>query len=125
MTPGATRGDLLGRHTLDGFIPAAYVESFSMGGVFNFEELDAADAAMVIVLNNALASNVLFNSANGERYEKHPDHIPVSTANTFGLGANRDYTGRERLDASTIDRWRMGRIFIPFDPKIEEMILNR
>jgi cobaltochelatase CobS len=124
MSPGATRGDLLGRHTLDGFITSEFVERYSGGGVFNFEEIDASDPSMLIVLNNALASDHLYNSANGEVYERHEDFVPVSTANTFGLGANRDYTGRERLDAATIDRWRMGRIFLPLDEKIEDVILG-
>lgn len=124
MSPGATRGDLLGRHTLEGFIPAAFVERYSGGGVFNFEEIDASDPSMLIVLNNALASDELHNSSNGETYRKHPDFIPVSTANTFGLGANREYTGRERLDAATIDRWRMGRVYVEFDQAIEDKILG-
>ena len=66
MTPGATRGDLLGRHTVGGFITAEFCEVYSGGGIFNFEEIDASDPSMLIVLNNALASDRLYNSANGE-----------------------------------------------------------
>lgn len=124
MSPGATRGDLLGRHTIGGFISAEFVELYGGGGVFNFEEIDASDASMLIVLNNALASGRLYNSASGEMVEKHEDFVPVSTANTFGLGSNRDYTARERLDAATIDRWRMGRIFVPLDESVEASILG-
>jgi len=124
MSPGATRGDLLGRHTIGGFISAEFVELYGGGGVFNFEEIDASDASMLIVLNNALASGRLYNSASGEMVEKHADFIPVSTANTYGLGANRDYTARERLDAATIDRWRMGRIFVSLDENVEASILG-
>ncbi len=123
MSPGATRGDLLGRHTIGGFITSEFCELYSGGGVFNFEEIDASDPSMLIVLNNALAQSELYNSSNGEKYDRHTDFIAVSTANTFGLGANRDYTARERLDAATIDRWRMGRIFVPIDEKVETEIL--
>jgi len=123
MSPGATRGDLLGRHTIGGFIPSEFTVLYGGGGVFNFEEIDASDPSMLIVLNNALASQHLYNSANGEVYERHPNFIAVSTANTFGLGANRDFTARERLDAATIDRWRMGRIYVPIDESIETEIL--
>jgi MoxR-like ATPase len=94
------------------------------GGVFNFEEIDASDASMLIVLNNALASGKLYNSASGEMVDKHSDFCPFSTANTFGLGSNRDYTARERLDAATIDRWRMGRIWVDLDENVEESILG-
>lgn len=124
MTPGATRGDLLGRHTLEGFITSQFVEIYSGGGVFNFEEIDASDPSMLIVVNNALASDQLFNSANGEVYDRHPDFVPVATANTFGLGANAQYTGREKLDLATIDRFRMGRVMIELDESLaREMIL--
>jgi len=124
MSPGATRGDLLGRHTIGGFISAEFVELYGGGGVFNFEEIDASDASMLIVLNNALASGRLYNSASGEMVEKHDDFVAVSTANTYGLGANREYTARERLDAATIDRWRMGRIFVSLDENVEASILG-
>lgn len=125
LTPGATRGDLLGRHTLSGFTVSQFVEIYSGGGVFNFEEIDAADPSMLIVVNNALASDRLFNSANGEVYERHPDFIPVATANTFGLGADAKYTGREKLDLATIDRFRMGRVLVALDENLaRDMILG-
>jgi hypothetical protein len=123
MTPGATRGDLLGRHTISGFIPSQFVEIYSGGGVFNFEEIDASDPSMLIVVNNALASGQLFNSSNGEVYERHPDFIAVSTANTFGLGADSKYTGREKLDLATIDRFRMGRVLVSLDESLAEHLM--
>lgn len=123
MTPGATRGDLLGRHTVTGFIPSQFVEIYSGGGVFNFEEIDASDPSMLIVVNNALASSHLFNSANGEVYERHPDFIAVATANTFGLGSDSKYTGREKLDLATIDRFRMGRVLVSLDENLAEHLM--
>lgn len=123
MTPGATRGDLLGRHTLQGFVPSQFVEIYSQGGIFNFEEIDASDPSMLIVVNNALASDHLFNSANGEVYEKHPDFIAVSTANTFGLGSDSKYTGREKLDLATIDRFRMGRVMVSLDESLAKSLI--
>ena len=124
MTPGATRGDLLGRHTIGGFITAEFVNIYSGGGIFNFEEIDAADPSMLLVLNNALASDALYNPVNGEQYDKSESLSAFSTANTFGMGANRAYTGRERLDAATIDRWRMGRVVVGIDENVENSILG-
>jgi dynein-related subfamily AAA family protein len=123
MTPGATRGDLLGRHTVNGFIPSQFVEIYSGGGIFNFEEIDASDPSMLIVVNNALASGHLFNSANGEVYEKHCDFIAVATANTFGLGSDSKYTGREKLDLATIDRFRMARVLVSLDENLAESLM--
>jgi hypothetical protein len=143
MTPGATRGDLLGRHTMsgtfritpdtenggwiaegNGFISAEFVERYSGGGLFNFEEIDAADPGMLIVVNNCLESNTLYNTISGEKHTKHSTFGTWATANTFGLGANREYTGREKLDFATLDRFRMGRAIIEIDPRIEEAILG-
>jgi hypothetical protein len=126
MTAGATRGDFLGRMTANPDVP--FVESqllpiYQNGGVFNFEEMDAAEANMLIVMNNALASNKLFNSANGQEYEKSDNFVPMSTANTFGLGGNADYTGREKLDFATIDRWRMGRVLVKLDEDLADYMM--
>lgn len=126
MTSGATRGDLLGRMTANPnkpFVLSLFAEIYGNGGVFNFEEIDAADPGMLIVLNNALASSRFFNSANGELYLKSDNFMAFATANTFGTGSNSQYTGREKLDAATIDRWRMGRCIIQMDESIEEEIL--
>src|SRR4029077_5703993 len=122
MSLGASRGDLLGRHTASqkeehSFIAAKFPERFSTGGVFNFEEFDASDPRMVIVLNNALSSNHFYNSMNGVDLEKHPDFIPVATANTLGMGADAKFN-REKLDAATLDRWNMGRVEVKFDLEI-------
>ena len=126
MSTGASRGDLLGRHTISQetpFINAEFSGIYGTGGIFNFEEIDRADPGVVITLNNALAGQVLYNSVNGEEIDRHEDFIPVATANTFGLGANREYTAAERLDAATLDRFRMGRIYVSIDESLEEKIL--
>ena len=105
------------------FIKAEFTEIYKHGGVFCFEEMDAADPNMLLVVNNALATGWLFNPVTGEKIQQHEDFIPICTTNTFGLGANRLHTGRERLDHASLDRWRMGRLEIPFDERLEEWIL--
>jgi hypothetical protein len=127
MTPGATRGDLLGRHTASPerpFIASEFSSIYGSGGVFNFEEIDASDPGMLIVLNNALAQDEFYNSSSGEMINKSENFIGAACGNTFGTGANREFTGRERLDAATLDRWRMGRIYIALDESIEDLILG-
>jgi len=124
MTAGATPSWLIGSWTIDGFRTRPFLEMFSGGGVFIFEEMDAGDPNLLLVANNALASDTFHNPINGEAYSKHEDFIPVSTANTYGMGANRQYSARERLDLATIDRWRMGRVFVPIDSDLEAAILN-
>lgn len=122
---GATRGDFYGRLTASQerpFILSKFAEIYSGGGVFNFEEIDAALPEILIALNNALAGDAFFNSSNGEQYEMHADFIAIATANTWGTGASRMYNARERLDSATLDRWRMGRVLVELDEKIENEI---
>ena len=125
MSSGVSRSDLLGRHTINAerpFVPAEFPERYENGGVFSFEEIDRGDPSAMIVLHNALARNSLFNSINGEIHEKSEDFAAVSTANTFGLGANRQASTAERMDSATIDRFRMGRVFMPIDETLEENV---
>lgn len=126
MAAGASRGDLLGRHTISQetpFINAEFSGIYGTGGIFNFEEIDRADPGVIITMNNALAGKVLYNSVNGEQIDRHDDFIACATGNTFGLGSNREYTAAERLDAATLDRFRMGRLYVPIDEDLESELL--
>ncbi len=119
INDGATRGDLLGRWVgLDKFVSSQACDIYAGGGIHNYEEIDAADERMLIVMNGALASNVMFNSSNGEKYVKHENSIAASTANTFGLGADAKFTGRNKLDHATLDRFRMGRCLYLLDEEL-------
>jgi len=127
MCLGATRGDLLGRFTANpdqAFIAARFAEIYGNGGVFNFEEFDAGDPGLLIVLNNAMAGNHFYNSMNGDMIERSPEFIAVATGNTYGYGANTRYTAREHLDEATLDRWRMGRVWVDFDRDLEQFLAD-
>jgi energy-coupling factor transporter ATP-binding protein EcfA2 len=125
LTAGATPSWLVGAETITGYKSRPFVEIYRDGGVFCFEELDAADPNMLLLVNNAIANDYLTNPVTGEEIEKHDDFIAIATANTWGLGANRQFTGRERLDAATLDRWRVGRIEMDYDTEIERAIINQ
>jgi MoxR-like ATPase len=47
----------------------------------------------------------LYNPINGEHVERHKDFYFIGAANTFGKGGTTVYTGRNRLDAATLDRF--------------------
>ena len=122
MTAGATPSWLLGSWVPDPEEPyksRAFVDRYASGGVFNFEEIDRSDPNMLMVVNNAISADSMFNPVTGIEIPKHDDVIISSTANTFGLGGGRDYTGAERLDFATIDRFRMGRILVDMDEDLE------
>ena len=99
---------------------------YTGGGVFLFDEIDASDPNMSLVANNLLAlqpGETFFNPVNGEEYVRHEDFRPVAAGNTFGLGASAAYTGRERLDLATIDRFRMGRVYWPLDEDLARSLI--
>jgi hypothetical protein len=122
MTGGASPSWLFGAHTIDGYKSRPLMDIYANGGVFNFEEIDGADPNMLLAVNNLMVADTFFNPVTGEEVKRHEDFRAVATANTFGTGRNAKYTGRMKLDASTLDRWRMGRVFVPFDRALAHRI---
>lgn len=121
MTSGTSPGEFKGRITLEGFLPSLFEAIYEDGGVFLFDELDAGDENLLTLLNAALANGYFVNQ-QGKVIEMNDHFIAVSAANTMGLGANGRYTGRNRLDAATLDRWALGRIRVQFDQQLAEFM---
>lgn len=103
------------------FQTTEFLEMYEGGGVFLWDEVDAADANMLLVANSAIGNDycsVPFRTGN-PRAMKHKDFIMIATANTHGRGASRTYVGRNQLDESTLDRFRMGMVECDFDEAVE------
>ena len=105
LTAGASETWLFGRQTANGFVEGPFAKLYKEGGVFLADEMDAADANLLLSMNTALSHDVFINPMNGETMKKHKNFIFVGAANTNGKGANHVYTGRTRLDAATLDRF--------------------
>lgn len=106
------------------YVPSPVVRAYTEGGVVLLDELDAADANMLIML-----SAVLDNSSwhIPLRYQdtalvRHHDFIPIASANTFGHGASRQFVGAQQLDERTLSRFRMGQICCDYDPELERAL---
>ena len=103
-------GALSSEYKLSGFIDAqgrivstAFRKAFEHGGVFLFDEMDASLPSALLAFNAALANDWMdFPDANVQR---HPDFRVIAGANTFGTGADRQYVGRNQLDAASLDRY--------------------
>lgn len=121
MTAGTSPGEFKGRITLDGFLPSLFCEIYENGGVFLFDELDAGESNLLTLLNSALANGWFVNN-KGQKLRQHEHFVPIAAGNTQGLGANTRYTGRNRLDAATLDRWNMGRVRVEFSEQLEETL---
>jgi len=90
-------------------------EAFEHGGVFLLDEIDAANPAVLVVINALLANG---HCAFPDRVvEKHADFVLIAGANTIGQGADRQYVGRQQVDAATLDRF--ANLVWEYDPAIE------
>lgn len=120
LTAGASETWLFGRQTPNGFIEGKFSELYRTGGVFLADEIDAADANLMLSINTAIANESSYNPINGETIPRHKDFVFVGAANTYGKGGDHKYTGRSRLDAATLDRFVM--IAVDYNRKVEEAL---
>ncbi len=127
VSGGISEGQLTGRLLPVGdkgrfaYVISEFVKAYETGGVFLLDEIDAADPNIMLVINAALANGKMPVANRAERpYAlRHPDFICMAAANTFGTGADRQYVGRNQLDESTLDRFRIGQVEMDYDPEVE------
>ena len=95
--------------------------------MFLLDEIDAGNANTLVFINAALSGNICSvpNRQDKTIAEKHPNFVCIAAANTFGNGADRQYVGRNQLDAATLDRFRIGTIYMNYDAKLEERIVDK
>lgn len=92
--------------------------AFEHGGLMLLDELDSGHPGLLAELNQALSiRSCAF--ADG-MVDAHPDFRLVATANTYGTGGDRQYVGRQALDAATLDRFVV--INLPVDEELEERV---
>lgn len=118
LTAGASETWLFGRQTPTGFVEGPFAKAYREGGVFLADEMDAADANLLLSINTALSHNEMLNPMNGEVIKKHDKFIFIGAANTNGKGSTHTYTGRSRLDAATLDRMII--IEVGYDSALEQ-----
>lgn len=98
------------KYEFNGFIDAngrvtstSFRKAWVEGGVFLIDEFDAASPNVAIALNEALA-NRRASFPDGD-VDAHEDFICIAAANTAGTGATLEFSGRQRLDGATLDRF--------------------
>jgi hypothetical protein len=96
-----------------------FVRIYRDGGVYLFDEMDASEPNLLLLVNAALANGHFANAATGEMVKRSPNFIPVAGMNTLGLGGDRNLVGREKQDAAALDRWHAGRLEILLDAALE------
>ena len=124
FSPDTVSADMLGFTDVNGvFHETEIVRVFRDGGLILFDEMDDADASLLVKLNTMLANRVI-PTPDGV-VTQHPKAYIVGTANTYGTGGNSMYVGRNRLDAATLDRWKMSTVLVDYDTKMERAICLR
>ena len=113
MSVGAqtSKSDIIGYMAANGnYVKTHFRDAYEKGGVFLMDEIDAGNANVLIQINAALSNGMCaFPDAMVPRHE---DFVFIASANTFGNGANRQYVGRNQLDAATLDRFALIEWFI-------------
>lgn len=128
MSEGVSESHLLGRVVPDAkgvwqYKESPFVKSYRDGGVHLLDEIDAADPNLLVSVNAAIANRQLaLPFASVEPVQRHDSSILIAAANTFGHGADRQYVGRNQLDASTLDRFKMGTVAMDYDRNVESAI---
>jgi hypothetical protein len=114
-------GAINSEYKLTGFIDAQgrivnteFRKAYENGGLFLFDEIDASFPQAILAFNAALAND--FMDFPDKKVPKHKNFYCIAAANTFGTGADRQYVGRNQLDAATLDR------FITFNWEIDETL---
>ena len=127
MSAGCSESHLIGRTLPDSdgnwtYKPAPFVTTYENGGVHLFDEVDAADPNLMVLINAALANGHLAIPFDDRVIERHPETVIICAANTFGNGASRQYVGRNALDAATLDRFSMSTVNVDYDRDLEKKL---
>lgn len=97
-------------YKLSGFIDAqgrcintGFRDAYENGGLFLFDEIDGSLPGACLWFNAALANGVCPFPDGMVR--RHDDFRCMAAANTYLMGADRQYVGRNQIDAASVDRF--------------------
>ena len=108
--PQTTKSDLLGFVDAAGNYHTTPLRlAFENGGLLLLDEVDAANAGVLTIINSLLANG--YCSFPDAVIKKNDNFRCICACNTYGRGADRMYVGRNQLDAATLDRF----VVIDFD----------
>lgn len=99
-----------GKETIKGFVPGPLWLCATQGGVFLFDEWDAASDNVAVSVNTILTSPtgaMITNPFSGESMPVHKDFMAIAATNTNGKGGDGAYTARTRLDGASLNRFAM------------------
>jgi len=118
MTKQTSVNAIIGFISINGtYIPSQFRQAFEYGGLFLLDELDAADPNVLLVLNTIENGYIAFPDGV---ITVHEDFRLIATANP--QDEHNIYTGRSKLDFSTMDRFY--EVKLPRDGSLEESLTS-
>lgn len=118
LTKQSSMASIIGYKMMNGeYCASSFRTAYEEGHVFLLDELDAADSNVLLVLNTLENGFVAFPD---KIVKGHKDFRLIATANP--QDEHSIYTGRSKLDFSTMDRYY--EIKLPRDPKLEENLTS-
>lgn len=115
-------------HEMLGFIDGAgkyhrtpFRDAYEFGGVYTFDEVDRSDPVALLGVNPHLANGIA--TFPDKQVKRHKNCIIICTANTWGLGADANYSGATKLDGAFLSRFPT-KLNWDIDPDLEEAIVE-
>lgn len=104
------------------YVTTQFYEAYTKGGIFLFDEVDASSPEALVTINAAIAQGYMAFPGHPTALPMHKDFKAICAGNTFGTGSTLQYTGRNKLDAATLDRFMI--IEWDYDKVLEEKIIK-
>lgn len=106
------------------YIMAHFLDFVTNGGLFLLDEVDGADANVLVHVHTLLANGYMHVPALGEKgyFEAHKNFRLMCAGNTNLQGATRQYQGRSALDGATVNRLQQGSIICDYSETVEKAV---
>ncbi|WAK44672.1 denitrification regulatory protein [Alteromonas phage vB_AmeP_PT11-V19] len=118
MTRQTTLSHIIGFINVNGiYVESQLRKAAEHGGVMLLDEIDASDPNVILTLNTIENGYLTFPD---KVVDLHPDFRLLATSNP--QDNHKDYNGRAKLDAATLDRFDV--IDIALDPNLEASMVD-
>lgn len=104
------------------YVTTQFYEAYTKGGIFLFDEVDASSPEALVTINAAIAQGYMAFPGHPTALPMHENFKAICAGNTFGTGSTLQYTGRNKLDAATLDRFMI--IEWDYDKVLEDKIIK-
>ena len=100
--------------------PTEFRKAYEHGGLFCLDEFDAGNSNVLVSLNAATSNNIA--AFPDKMVRAHENFRIVACGNTYGLGGNITYVGRNQMDEATRKRFAIWEF--DYDPKLEAQLTD-